>query len=327
MTPSTKHGLPDLGLGLGLRTVHFSHILREWPAVDWFEIISENFIDSRGRPRYVLEQIAERYPVVMHGVSLSIGSTDPINFEYLEKLKALARQTKARWVSDHLCWTGVAGRNTHDLLPLPLNDETLAHVVDRVRIVQETLERPLVLENPSSYVTFADSSMSEWEFLTRLCELSGCLLLLDVNNVYVSSVNHDFDPADYIAKIPHDRVVQFHLAGHTSMQTHCIDTHDGPVIDPVWELYRRACRLTGGASTLLEWDARIPEFSVVHAEVLKAKAHLESLHSASGEGVPKSGPASGSLAVSAAQQASGDEFSRQRAGVSNPVAFLVAEVE
>jgi uncharacterized protein (UPF0276 family) len=222
----------------------------------------------------VLEQIAERYPIVMHGVSLSIGSSDPLNFDYLHKLQQLAAATQARWVSDHLCWTGVAGRNSHDLLPVPLNESTLRHVAERVRIVQDLLERPLVLENPSSYVTFACSTMPEWEFLSRLAEETDCGLLLDVNNVYVSSVNHDFDPVEFVEKVPHERIVQIHLAGHTNLGTHCIDTHDGPVIDPVWELYRRAHQLTGGVSTLLEWDAGIPDFPVVHAEVLKAKQHM-----------------------------------------------------
>jgi uncharacterized protein (UPF0276 family) len=267
-------GHPNLGLGVGLRTAHFGYLLRHFPAVDWFEVISENFMDSGGRPRYVLEQIAERYAVVMHGVSLSIGSTDPLNFDYLAKLKRLADTVNARWVSDHLCWTGVAGLNAHDLLPIPLNEATLAHVVRRVRTVQEYLQRPLVLENPSSYVTFADSTMSEWEFLTRMAEDGDCGLLLDVNNVYVSSVNHDFDPAEYVRSVPHRRVVQFHLAGHTDCGTHRIDTHDNHVIDPVWELYRLAHQCTGGAATLLEWDARIPEFPVVHAEVLKAKEYM-----------------------------------------------------
>ncbi len=267
-------GYPNLGLGVGLRTVHFEHILGEQPAVDWFEIISENFMDSRGRPRHVLDQIAERYPIVMHGVSLSIGSTEPLDFEYLRKLKDLAAATRAVWVSDHICWTGVAGINTHDLLPLPYNEPTLKHVSERVRIVQDFLERPLILENPSSYVTFAASSMSEWEFVARLADETGCGLLLDVNNVFVSAFNHDFDPVDFLQGLPHERVVQMHLAGHTDCGTHRIDTHDGPVIDSVWELYRLAHELTGGASTLLEWDARIPEFPVVHAEVLRAKRFL-----------------------------------------------------
>jgi uncharacterized protein (UPF0276 family) len=267
-------GYPNLGFGIGLRTTHFSHILTHRPAIDWFEIISENFMDSGGRPRHVLNQIAECYPIVMHGVSLSVGSMDPLDFDYLGRLRALAREVNARWVSDHLCWTGIAGRNTHDLLPLPLNEEALRHVAGRVRTVQEFLERPLVLENPSSYVGFAASTMPEWEFLTRLADETGCGLLLDVNNVYVSSVNHDFDPAEYIRNVPGDRVVQFHLAGHTHCGTHIVDTHDGPVIDPVWELYRQAHQRTGGAATLLEWDARIPPFPEVHAEALKAREYV-----------------------------------------------------
>lgn len=271
---AARLGHENLGLGVGLRTVHFGHILDRQPEVDWFEIISENFMDSRGRPRYVLDQIAERYPVVMHGVSLSIGSCDPLNFDYLARLKRLADEVKPRWISDHLCWTGVLGLNSHDLLPVPLNEETLTHIVERIRDVQDFLERPLVLENPSSYVTFANSTMSEREFLSRMAEAADCGLLLDVNNVYVSSVNHDFDPVDYIERLPHERIVQCHLAGHTDCQTHLIDTHDSHVIDPVWQLYRRAHALTGGVSTLLEWDARIPEFPVVHAEVLKARQYM-----------------------------------------------------
>jgi hypothetical protein len=263
-------------------------------------------MDSGGRPRYILEQVAERYPVVMHGVSLSIGSTDPLDFEYLKKLKNLAKAVGALWVSDHLCWTGVAGVNAHDLLPVPLNEQTLKHVRDRVRTVQEYLERPLVLENPSTYVGFADSTMPEWEFLTRLAEDADCGLLLDVNNVYVSSVNHDFDPAEYIRNVPHRRVVQFHLAGHTDCGTHRIDTHDGEVIDPVWELYRQAHQQTGGASTLLEWDAKIPEFPVVHAEVLKAKNYM-------GE----------QLAVKDPRPTA--PFAAAGSTVSNPVSFLVSD--
>jgi len=298
-------GYANLGLGVGLRTTHFPYILRNSPPVDWFEIITENFMDSGGRPRYVLEQIAERYPVVMHGVSMSIGSSDPLDMEYLTKLKKLADAVKPRWVSDHLCWTGVAGLNAHDLLPIPLNEESLAHVRDRVRIVQDFLERPLVLENPSTYVTFADSTMPEWEFLTRLAEDADCGLLLDVNNVFVSSFNHDFDPAEYVRGVPHRRVVQFHLAGHTDCGTHRIDTHDGEVIDPVWELYRQAHRLTGGASTLLEWDAKIPEFPVVHAEVLKAKDYMGARLAPASAPRPTAPTAAAGTAV------------------SNPVSFLV----
>ncbi len=304
-------GHEHLGLGVGLRTVHFGHILEHWPAVDWFEIISENFMDSAGRPRYVLQQIAERYPIVMHGVSLSIGSTDPLNFEYLAKLKRLAGEIKPRWISDHLCWTGVMGLNAHDLLPIPLNEETLGHVVARVRTVQDYLERRLIVENPSTYVTFAQSTISEWEFLTRLAEQTDCGLLLDVNNVYVSSVNHDFDPHEYVDNVPHERIVQCHLAGHTNCRTHLIDTHDDHVIDPVWELYRQMHRLCGGTSTLLEWDAKIPEFPVVHAEVLKARQYMDDLDAPAAEG---------RSAASAAEQP------REHAGVSNPIAYIVPDI-
>lgn len=310
MSPA-RLGLPHLGLGVGLRSAHFAHLLQHCPAVDWFEIISENFMDSAGRPRYVLDQLAERYPIVMHGVSLSIGSTDPLNFAYLRKLKALTDQVHAVWVSDHVCWTGVAGLNAHDLLPIPLNDATLSHVVERIRVVQDVLERPLILENPSSYVTFAASTMTEWEFLTRMAGEADCGLLLDVNNVYVSSINHDFDPSEYIRSVPHERIVQFHLAGHTNRGTHLIDTHDNHVIDPVWELYRLAHQLTGGASTLLEWDANIPEFPVVHAEVLKSRQYM-----------------SQELAEFPVDRQIGQWSDAARpATVPQPAAYMVAEVE
>lgn len=273
---SPRLGYPDLGFGLGLRTVHFGHILEHAPEVDWFEIISENFMDSRGRPRHVLRQIAERYPVVMHGVSLSIGSTDPLNPAYLKKLKDLAAEIGAVWISDHLCWTGVASRNSHDLLPMLLTEESLKHVAARVGAVQDILERPLVLENPSTYVGFTGSTMPEWEFLARLTDLTGCGLLLDVNNVHVSAFNHDDSPETYLDAIPAERVVQIHLAGHTDCGTHLIDTHDHPVLEKVWDLYRRFIRRSGPVSTLVEWDAAIPPFPELHAEVLKAKTVLGS---------------------------------------------------
>ena len=263
-----------LGLGLGLRHVHFDHILAEWPAVDWFEAISENFMDSGGRARAVIRAVAERYPVVLHGVSLSIGSTAPLDMEYLRKVRLLAREVGARWVSDHLCWTGVLGINTHDLLPLPLNEATLAHVATRVRVVQDVLERPLVLENPSTYVSFRQSVIPEPDFLRALCEQTGCLLLLDVNNVFVSCFNAGTDPADYLARVPFDRVVQLHLAGHQHCGTHIIDTHDRPVRSDVWGLFRAAWARSGGAATLLEWDGNVPEFERCHAEVLKAREYM-----------------------------------------------------
>jgi uncharacterized protein (UPF0276 family) len=270
MSIPNRWNLPDLGLGLGLRTTHFNHILEKWPAVDWFEIMSENFMDTEGRPLYILDQIAERYPIVMHGVSMSIGSTDPLDFEYLAKLKALAQRVNAVWMGDHVCWTGVAGRNGHDLYPIPYNENTLEFLVERIRIVQDFLERPLILENPSTYMTFANSTMPEEEFLNRMAIDADCGLLLDVNNVYVTCRNHDLDPYEYLAAMPYDRVVQIHIAGHTDKGTHCIDTHDGRVIDEVWALYAEVQRRAGSRATLLEWDANIPPFEEVHAEVLKA---------------------------------------------------------
>lgn len=304
-------GHDNLGLGVGLRSAHFEHILKHQPAVDWFEVISENYIDSQGRPRYVLQQIAERYPIVMHGVSLSIGATDPLDFKYLGKLKRLAKEVKAHWISDHICWTGVMSRNTHDLLPVPFTEETLRHVVERVRAVQDFLERPFVLENPSSYITFQDSTMDEWEFVSRLAEEADCGLLLDVNNVYVSSFNHDMDPDQFIRSLPHERIVQFHLAGHSNYTTHLIDTHDNHVIDPVWELYRTAHELTGGVSTLLEWDANIPTFEVVHEEVLKAKRFM-------GEQLSTAPPDAGPVLAAAASSST---------AVPHPLHHIQPEVE
>lgn len=268
---ANRWGFRDLGIGLGLRTVHFSHILSKKPDVDWFEVLSENFLDTGGRPLYILDQVVERYPVALHGVSLGIGNSDPLNRAYLDKLKALARRTKAHWVSDHLCWTGIVGRNTHDLLPMPYTEEALRHTTERARAVSDILERPLVLENPSSYVEFADSTMPEWEFLSRLAQDADCGLLLDVNNIYVSSFNHGFDPTLYVDEIPADRVVQYHVAGHTNKGTHIIDTHSDHALPEVWELYRRAWTRTGPVATLYEWDENIPEFDVVHAEASKAR--------------------------------------------------------
>ena len=266
-----RFGLPELGLGVGLRTAHFHYLEHHASEIGWLEAISENFLDSRGRPRYVLDLLAERYPIALHGVSLSVGSTDPLDFDYLAKLKRLARDIDAVWVSDHVCWTGAAGINSHDLLPLPFTEECLAHVVERIRTVQDYLERPLVLENPSTYVTFTSSSMPEPEFLARMAVDADCGLLVDVNNAYVSGTNHGYDPAALITSLPGDRVVELHVAGHTDAGTHLVDTHDGPVCDAVWDLHRLAVDRFGPVPTLLEWDTRLPPFPRLEAEVCKAR--------------------------------------------------------
>jgi hypothetical protein len=268
-----RFGIPDLGVGIGLRPTHFGEILSRQPEVDWFEVLSENYMDTGGRPLFILDKVVERYPVALHGVSLSVGSTDPLDRDYLRKLKGLARRTKAHWISDHLCWTGVLGRNTHDLLPLPYDEATLRHVIGRVREVQDFLERPLVLENASTYLEFASSTLPEWEFLTRLATEADCGLLLDVNNVYVSAFNHGFSAEEYIDAIPADRVVQYHLAGHTNKGTHIVDTHNGPALDEVWALYARATARTGLVSTLFEWDADIPPLEDVVIEARRAHLH------------------------------------------------------
>jgi len=297
--------LPRLGLGLGLRNVHFAEILAERPAIDWFEAISENFMDSGGRPRAIIREVAERYPLVLHGVSMSIGSADPLNMDYLRRLKTLADEVKPAWISDHLCWTGVLGLNSHDLLPMPLTEESLTHVAARVRQAQDVLERPLILENPSSYVRFAQSTMEEPEYLRRLAEATGCGLLLDVNNVFVSCFNAGTDPAAYIQAFPCDRVVQMHLAGHQHRGTHIIDTHDRPVRPEVWELFRLAWARTGGAATLLEWDDHIPSLADCQAELMKAKRYMSGRFEPAGGG-PRDGGAADA--------------------VSNPVGFLVPRV-
>lgn len=280
MTENSKQkrlGLPNLGLGVGLRSKHYQHLLQHDPMVDWFEIISENYMNNFGYSRHVLEQIAAKRPIVMHGVSMSVGSTDPLNLTYLKQLKELADFVKPVWISDHLCWTGVAHINTHDLLPLPLTIESLNHVSERVNQIQDILQRPLILENPSSYLEFQHSTLHEWEFLTELVSKTGCGLLLDVNNVFVSGRNHGFDPEFYIRNIPHKAVVQMHIAGPTDCDTYYLDTHDQPVPTPVWHLYRLAQELTGGVSTLLEWDSNIPEYPELVAEVQKAKQVMQGI--------------------------------------------------
>lgn len=265
----------DLGLGMGLRSPHYTHILETLPKVDFFEVISETYLDTWGRRWDILMRIREHYRVLMHGVSMSVGSTDPIDFDYLGKLKNLAQTLEAPFVSDHLCWTGVLGRNAHDLLPIPLTEASLKHVVERVKTIQDFLERPVALENPSNYAEFTVSQMSEVEYMTRLCDEADCGLLLDVNNVYVSAFNHSFDPDEYIAAVPVERIVYHHVAGHTHKGTHILDTHSDHVVDKVWEMYKNIHKRTGGRSTMVEWDDDIPDFQTVHAEVLKAQIYRD----------------------------------------------------
>jgi len=262
---------PPLGFGLGLRVDHYDAILSQGPAVDWLEALTENYLVPGGKPLRYLMRIRERYPVVLHGVSLSIGSTHPLDRQYLAQVKALAARVEPEWISDHLCWTGVAGRNLHDLLPLPYTDEALRNVVERVRIVQDILERRILLENVSSYVSFRDSRLTEWEFLEAVAAESDCLILLDVNNIYVSSVNHEFDPHDYLNAVPAERVQQIHLAGHEDHGDYLIDTHDHPVPDPVWDLYRAAVRRFGNVSTMIERDANIPPLEELCTELAAAR--------------------------------------------------------
>jgi uncharacterized protein (UPF0276 family) len=263
----------DLGTGVGLRSVHYPHILAQQPKVDFFEILSENYMDTGGRPLHVLDQVVAHYTVVMHGVSMNIGSADPLDRGYLRGLKALQQRCKAKWISDHLCWTGVDGKGLHDLMPMPYSEEALRHLAARVHQVQDLLEQPLILENPSTYLEYAKADYSEPEFLRELCARTGCGLLLDVNNVFVCASNHGFDGADYLRAVPWDHVVYFHLAGHTVYETHRLDTHDHPVCREVWQLYALANELCGGRSTLLEWDGKIPSFQRTHNEAKKALKH------------------------------------------------------
>jgi len=266
---------PALGFGLGLRVDHYEAILADRPAIDWLEVLSENYLVPGGKPLHYLMRMRERYPLVMHGVSLSIGSTAPLDREYLAQLKALAARVEPEWISDHLCWTGVGGLNTHDLLPLPYTEEALEHVAERVRTVQDFLGRRILLENVSSYVTFRDSPLTEWEFLREVAERADCLLLLDVNNIYVSSVNHEFAPLEYLDAVPAERVQQIHLAGHEDHGDYLIDTHDHPVADPVWDLYAEAVRRFGAVSTMIERDDHIPPLEELCAELARARALCE----------------------------------------------------
>jgi len=283
MPANRFNGFTEYGIGIGLRIPHYTHILEKKPVVDWFEIISENYMMGGGRPLATLDQILEQYNVVQHGVSMYFGSAQTPHGEHLRKLKELTRRTGTPWLTDHLCWGSVDGRYTHDLLPLPYTWEAVQVAAENIRRVQDSLELPVAIENVSSYAEFHDSQMTEWEFLTEVVERADCGILLDVNNIYVSSINHEFDPTEYVDYVPAERVAQIHIAGHSRYERFLLDTHDHPVIDPVWELYDRAVRRIGPTATLLEWDDHIPAFDEVHNEALKAKKYLDALSADAGQ--------------------------------------------
>lgn len=278
--PGRLQNIRPHGTGIGLRTVHYGHILSKKPKVPWFEVISENYMGTAagngGRPMMFLDQIRKDYPIAMHGVSLSIGSADPLDEDYLKRLKKLANRIEPLWISDHLCWTGVNGENLHDLLPLPYTHETIRHLVERIRQVQDYLGRQILMENVSSYVAYEHSEMTEWECLTEVAHQADCLILLDINNIHVSAVNHAFNAHEFLRGVPKDRVAEFHLAGYSDLGTHLIDTHDHPVSNSVWDLYEEAVGLFGKVPTLIEWDDKIPPFKTLldeahHADRIQEK--------------------------------------------------------
>jgi len=262
---------PYLGFGLGLRKEHYQAIVDTQPNIDFLEILTENYMIEGGKPLYYLDKIRQDYPMIMHGVSMSLGSTDPINKTYLNELKALINRVQPKWISDHLCWTGMDHKNMHDLLPLPYTEEAVIHMADKISQVQDYLGQQILVENLSSYITYKDDSMAEWEFLSAVCEKADCYLLLDINNIYVSSYNHHFDPMDYINGVDPKRVWQHHLAGHTNDGNLILDTHDQDIIDPVWDLYAKAAQTFGPVSTMIERDGNIPELDEVLKELDQAK--------------------------------------------------------
>ncbi|HEX4123935.1 MAG TPA: DUF692 domain-containing protein [Tepidisphaeraceae bacterium] len=274
MPANRFNGFTDLGIGIGLRIPHYQHILSKKPEVDWFEIISENYMIDAGRPLAILDQILEQYQVVQHGVSMYFGSVGSLDREHLRRLKQLVRRTKTPFLSDHLCWGSVDGTFSHDLLPTPFTFAQAKVAAEKIRAARDRLEVPICVENVSSYAEFHASEMTEWEFLTEVVERADCGILLDVNNIYVSSKNHSFDPFDYLNNVPHHRVGQIHVAGHSKFEKYILDTHDHPVLDPVWKLYAHAIDKCGPTNTLLEWDAHIPSFDEVHREALKANRFL-----------------------------------------------------
>lgn len=267
-----------LGFGLGLRSDHYNTILETTPNnVDWFEAITEDYMIDGGNPLHFLRSVREKYPVVLHGVSMSLGSMDPLDGDYLKRLKTLLDDIQPPWFSDHLCWTGVNGKNLHDLMPLPYTEEALNHVVSKISQVQEYVGRQMLIENVSSYITYEADEMSEWEFVSEVLKRADCLMLMDVNNIYVSGFNHDFDPKTYIDAIPVERVQQFHMAGHTNLETHIIDTHDDSIIDEVWDLYRYAAKHVGKVSVMIERDGNIPELPELLDELAQARNIGESV--------------------------------------------------
>jgi uncharacterized protein len=263
---------PALGFGLGLRPQHYDALLNEHRgSVSWLEVLTENYLVPGGKPLHYLARLRAHYPMAMHGVSLSIAGNEPLNADYLREVRTLAGQLEARWISDHLCWTGVDNLNLHDLLPVPFTGEALRHIAARIAAVQDALGQRILIENVSSYLTYRESEMSEWDFLSALAKEADCLLLLDVNNIYVSSVNHGFDPLVYLNGVPVERVQQFHLAGHSKVDAHLIDTHDAPIVPEVWQLYAAAVRRFGSGSTMIERDANIPELPALLAELDQAR--------------------------------------------------------
>lgn len=270
---------PSLGFGLGARPKHYEDLLAS-SGVDWLEALTENYLVPGGKPLHYLHRLSERYPIVLHGVSLSIGGSDALNVDYLKQVRALAKDIDARWISDHLCWTGVDGVNLHDLMPIPFTDEALRHIAARIRDVQDFFGRRILIENVSSYLSYREDEMTEWQFLRELTREADCLLLLDINNVYVSGVNHGFDALEYLRSIPVERVQQFHLAGHSNVGTHLIDTHDAPIAGAVWDLYAAAVRRFGAASPMIERDANIPALPELLNELDKARSIAAALEHA-----------------------------------------------
>jgi uncharacterized protein (UPF0276 family) len=273
MPANRFNGFQDYGVGIGLRVPHYEHIFDKKPVVDWFEIISENFMADGRREMRLLDRILERYRVVQHGVSMYFGSAEPLNREHLKRLKTLVKRTRTPWLTDHLCWGSIDGRHSHDLLPMPYTFEAVRKTAQKIRQARDYLEVPIAVENVSSYAEFHVSQMTEWQFLNEVAEAADCGILLDVNNIYVSARNHGTDPSEYVDNVIHERVAQIHLAGHTDAGNCLLDTHDRPVIAPVWRLYARAIDKIGPTATLLEWDDRIPSFDEVHREALKAKKY------------------------------------------------------